>query len=97
MFPTADQPPDEGDQQDPKDRPGQVRDSATVSPQKPGEGATRPGSGHVPRTEIQREPYRAQASNPSAARRAVQPGDKPERVTPRPVSARPWSGGPFRP
>ena len=97
MFPAANQPADDGDQANPSEHPGQVQDSATVQPEGPGEGATESGLGQVPREASQREPYHARASNPPAARRAAQPGDKPERATQRPVSARPWSGGPFRP
>ena len=97
MFPAADQPADEGNHPNPSEHPGQVQDSATVQPEGPGEGATESGLGQVPREASQRESYHARASHPPAARRAAQPGDKPERATQRPVSARPWSGGPFRP
>ena len=96
MFPTAEQPADEGNQPNPND-PGQVQDSATVPPEGPTENAVESGSGQVPREEPRRERYHARASTPPAARRAAQPGDNPERATQRPVSARPWSGGPFRP
>jgi hypothetical protein len=97
MFPDANQPADDGDQPNPSDHLVQTQTSATVQPEVPAEDAVESGSGQVPRKAPQREPYEARASNPPAARHAVQPGDKPERATQRPVSARPWSGRPFRP
>ena len=96
MFPAADQPADD-DQPNPSDPPAQAKTIATVQPEGSREDAVESGSGQVPRKEPQREPYHARACNPPAARRAAQPGDKPERATQRPDSARPWSGGPFRP
>lgn len=97
MFPAAAQPADEGDQPNPSNRPGQVQDSATVPPDWTEQEGSEPGQGPPPRQESEREPSTlSRRSDPPPARRAAEPGDKPERATQRPVSARPWSGRPFR-
>lgn len=97
MFPAIDELADAGNQANPSDRPGQVQDSATVPPERTEQEGSEPGSGQLSREEFPREPYRGRPGNPPPARRATQPNEKPERFPRPPLSARPWSGGPFRP